>query len=166
MRKGTKSIVRLEIPPQDKPIVLYVESVSDEINDHGRYYYEVHTCPTNYLRGVIAIIDGEINIDEDGNPTTDDTSDADPHGIATFEGGMLVTDELKASILDIASENSSIRNALCNFSSWNWEKLWQKHGLKRVVYCEYCNEAGKRVLMDSDSNCPNCFGGKELVVFE
>lgn len=65
--------VILEIPPQDQPIRLKVRGayfqakLTQEELDHKRYYYEEHTCPTNYFRDVETISVG-----------TDD----DPHGLA------------------------------------------------------------------------------------
>jgi len=68
--------VILEIPPLDVPIRLKVRgllldkvAIDREQEEHDRYHYEEHTCPTNYFRAVAEI---EVN------------GDTDPHGLAKY----------------------------------------------------------------------------------
>lgn len=69
--------VLLCIPPQTAPIYLLVEGlsfrkrdhVSDDDEPHERYFYDEHTCPTNWIRYVVEIMIG---------------GDSDPHGLARF----------------------------------------------------------------------------------
>ena len=42
-----------------------------EISEHHEYYYNEHTCPTNYMRNVVAVIDLK-------------HQDQDPHGIFEY----------------------------------------------------------------------------------
>ena len=62
----------LEMPPQSKPVtvVLRVRTGSDYNDDQHEYFYNDHTCTTNWLRDVARIvIDGE----------------DDPHGLFGFK---------------------------------------------------------------------------------
>lgn len=63
----------LSIPPRDHPVYLVVHGVrssDDPGNDGGTaYFYNEHTCPTNWTDQIEAVI-------EDGDP--------DPHGVAQF----------------------------------------------------------------------------------
>lgn len=76
-REGKKKDcwVILEIPPQSQPIRLKVRgmyfgaSINQEELDYKRYFYEEHTCPTNYFRSVAEITIGD---------------DSDPHGLANL----------------------------------------------------------------------------------
>jgi len=74
-----EQVVQLEIPPQTKPITLYVKGqrFSDQPDPWSQdpplsnleYYYEEHTCPINYLHHALEVRLGD---------------DADPHGLARF----------------------------------------------------------------------------------
>lgn len=79
--------VVLCIEPQDKPIYLLVkgmhwtdekpdpgESVQAQQEQRDRYFYNEHTCPTNWFRHVQEIMIGD---------------DCDPHGIAQHVGTIL-----------------------------------------------------------------------------
>jgi hypothetical protein len=67
----------MRFPPRDKNI------------EAERYYYEQHTCPTNYLtQAEVVILDKE---------------DADPHGIFEYIAATDLDDELKAHICDIGA---------------------------------------------------------------
>lgn len=58
--------VLLELPPQKESIFFEVEGMRFEADideDHDRYYYEEHTCPTNWFRKVL-----EVSIGKDGDP--------------------------------------------------------------------------------------------------
>lgn len=77
--RRVNQLVLLRIPPCEKPIYLLVKGMrfetdgkveSDEDREgHKRYFYEEHTCPTNYLHDVVAVmVDG----------------DSDPHGLAEY----------------------------------------------------------------------------------
>ena len=73
--KLRKCFVTLEIPPQRESIffkvrgMLWTPTITEETAERQRYYYEEHTCPTNWLRNVEEIRIGD---------------DADPHGLAQF----------------------------------------------------------------------------------
>lgn len=70
--KKYRQYVKLEIPPQTHPITLVVQGVRFEAKEdvsHTRYYYEEHTCPTNYFRDVLEIYLG---------------NERDPHGLAKY----------------------------------------------------------------------------------
>lgn len=67
----------LVLPPQDKPVHFVVKGMSfvDEKGsrgrpDHKRFFYEEHTCPTNYIGVEMIAFDG----------------DTDPHGLFKFAG--------------------------------------------------------------------------------
>lgn len=70
-----KCFVTLEIPPQSESIffkvrgMLWAPTITEETVEQKRYYYEEHTCPTNWLSEVEEIKIGE---------------DTDPHGLAQF----------------------------------------------------------------------------------
>ena len=70
LKRKDKSLVFLK---KDN-VLLAVEGnfYNDKIDlEHSKYYYETHTCPINYLRNVVEII----NLD---------TNDNDPHGVFEF----------------------------------------------------------------------------------
>ena len=54
-----------------------------QYDDGDRYYYNEHTCPTNYLRNVVEIL----------QVLPDGTSSADPHGIFEYQGTAPPYDE-------------------------------------------------------------------------
>lgn len=62
----------LVLPPQNKPVYLIVST-----EDYGRkerdqsFYYNEHTCPTNWIKRVVGIVIGD---------------DPDPHGLFEFVG--------------------------------------------------------------------------------
>lgn len=62
----------LVLSPQDKPVYLIVST-----EDYGRkerdqsFYYNEHTCPTNWIKDVVGIVIG---------------NDPDPHGLFEFVG--------------------------------------------------------------------------------
>lgn len=68
----------LVLKPQQKPVYFVVEGMrfegwrdhdpSRDHADHARYFYESHSCPTNWLKPVMVYFDG----------------DADPHGLIEF----------------------------------------------------------------------------------
>ena len=69
----TATLNLLTIPPRDEPVYLVVHGgrYGDDHNEGGTtaYYYDEHTCPTNWVSEVEAfILDG----------------DSDPHGVAQF----------------------------------------------------------------------------------
>jgi hypothetical protein len=77
--KVQKKIVILELPPQEKPVRLmaYVNRYDHEkiLGGNDQYFYEEHTCPTNWIKDVALIENG---------------GDTDPHYmfkyIDTFDG--------------------------------------------------------------------------------
>lgn len=67
-----KTLVLLKITGPEEPVYFIVEGCAQfedlaEVNDHNTYFYEEHTCPTNFIR-IEAVFTPE---------------DDDPHG--TFE---------------------------------------------------------------------------------
>ena len=63
-----KSLVLLKLDITEKNIYIIIEgNIYDENNDHHEYYYNEHTCPSNYLG--FKILEEE---------------DTDPHGIFQF----------------------------------------------------------------------------------
>lgn len=72
--EGQSKAKRLVTLRSEGPVTIQIATftllpIKDEIYS-SRYYYEEHTCPTNYLRDVVKVIS------EDG--------DEDPHGIFKF----------------------------------------------------------------------------------
>jgi hypothetical protein len=59
----------LVVPPSDKPIYLVVKTKRYSDDDGLAYFYNEHTCPTNWIGDVEAIIF---------------EGDSDPHGVAQF----------------------------------------------------------------------------------
>ena len=101
-----KTLITLEIPPQEHTIHLLVkgmafhgEALDGEKHRHTqRFFYEEHTCTENILRAVERVtIDG----------------DKDPHGVATF----IKVEEWRD--LDAFSEPEGCGNPEC----------WKHHGL-------------------------------------
>ena len=73
--KLIRRIVMLELPPQTKPITILLKeqhirfNADDEEDQDGlRYYYDEHTCPTNWMRVGAVVFDGR----------------EDPHGLFRF----------------------------------------------------------------------------------
>lgn len=73
--KLIRRIVVLELPPQTKPITILLKEHhvrfhenDDEDREGLRYYYDEHTCPTNWMRVGAVVFDG----------------DGDPHGLFRF----------------------------------------------------------------------------------
>lgn len=64
----------LILHPQPKPLIFAVPGMrfngNKELVDHKHYYYEEHSCPTNWLRPDFMYYDG----------------DTDPHGVIRFSG--------------------------------------------------------------------------------
>lgn len=71
------------IPPMQKPIYFVVSgSVSstktpEEVANSNGYYYNSHTCPTNFLRSVVAMCYSQ---------------DPDPHGVFRYVGSVKASD--------------------------------------------------------------------------
>jgi hypothetical protein len=66
----------LELPPQKESVFFTVKSlrfdeptITDEGEEHRRYFYESHMCPTNWFRDVVEVTVGGKD---------------DPHGIVRF----------------------------------------------------------------------------------
>jgi hypothetical protein len=77
-RPFTPSLALLKFDGKDGPVFFIMkhdryrsseDETDAEIQGHQRYFYEDHSCPTNWLRECVAVI-------EDG--------DADPHGFLDF----------------------------------------------------------------------------------
>lgn len=77
-QRFSRSMALLKFDGKDGPVFFVMDHnrynngtmESDEENQsHQRYYFEEHSCPTNWLRECVAVID-------DGNP--------DPHGFLEF----------------------------------------------------------------------------------
>ncbi len=72
--KGESKAKRLVILRSDGPVTLHLHTFttlpdSDETG-HAEYFYNEHTCPTNFLGDVVKVIDAD--------------GDDDPHGIFAF----------------------------------------------------------------------------------
>jgi hypothetical protein len=82
---SSKNLVLLKLVPTDKPIYLLVEGYT-HYDKHGKYnpdqsyFYNEHTCPTNYLQSVLKIYEGD---------------DGDPHGLFQFVRNARMTDVLE-----------------------------------------------------------------------
>lgn len=62
------------------------------------YFYNEHTCPTNYLSDVVAVVDLK-------------TNDPDPHGVFEFEGA-------------IEAKGAHDEDTAKRFVENNWQSLW------------------------------------------
>jgi hypothetical protein len=68
-----KTLVTLR---SEQPVTILLEGMrfvrpgKPDDGDHDRYFYEEHSCPTNWLRHVLQV--------------RDDTGDDDPHGIFAY----------------------------------------------------------------------------------
>lgn len=90
-RRWTRATVTLVLPPQSQPIVFTLhahanETPSEEFGANSRYFYEEHTCPTNWMQDVAEIRVGD---------------DADPHGLFEFvriRRGHLERDSLTGNL--------------------------------------------------------------------
>ena len=75
--------ILLQVEPQKESIFFMLDGsiyrdhheTEEDINQFLRYFYEEHTCPTNWLKDVCEVKIGD---------------DTDPHGLATFEGYRIV----------------------------------------------------------------------------
>ena len=71
------------IPPMKKPIYFVVSGTvssgktPEEVADSNGYYYNIHTCPTNFLRSMVAMCYGR---------------DPDPHGVFRYVGSVKASD--------------------------------------------------------------------------
>ena len=62
----------LVLPPQDEPVYLIVSTEDYGHKDRDQsFYYNEHTCPTNWIKNVVGIVIG---------------ADSDPHGLFEFVG--------------------------------------------------------------------------------
>ncbi len=82
-----KTLVLLRIDGKIGPIYFVVEGLNtwpetlDEMIGHARYFYEEHTCPTNFI----------------GVPLISIAGDHDPHGLFKFVDAVWMMDEYKAA---------------------------------------------------------------------
>lgn len=78
-----KTLVLLKIDGRDGPIYFVVEGLSTwpttlpELLEQARYFYEEHTCPTNFIRV----------------PMISEAGDHDPHGVFEFVDAVWMMDE-------------------------------------------------------------------------
>ena len=76
VRPGESKEKRLVTLRSSGPVTLLVEGMvllpadADDEESSQRYFYDDHTCPTNYLPSVVKVIDAE--------------GDEDPHGVFAF----------------------------------------------------------------------------------
>lgn len=70
LARADKTVIRLVVPG----LSFERERKLDEELERKRYYYEEHTCPTNYLHSAVIVTSGD--------PA--DWGDADPHGLFRF----------------------------------------------------------------------------------
>jgi hypothetical protein len=97
-KTSDKALVALELPPLENSLFLIVNGIyldGDLNQEHKRYFYEEHTCPTNFLNDAREII---YNMQPD------------VHGLFRF---------LKAISYPDVSEIE-----LCNYSTDDWESLF------------------------------------------
>lgn len=84
-----KKLVLLEIPPREHSLFFVVEATQyrteEECGSGDEYFYNEHTCPTNWIRHVRDIID------------TSDLS-TDPHGVAQYRGSIRLTEDIDDKI--------------------------------------------------------------------
>lgn len=72
-RSMPETLDLLMLPPQDKPVYFVVKGLAVNGEMDGKaYYYEEHSCPTNYIRCEAIISD----------------DDDDPHGLFKFVRAM------------------------------------------------------------------------------
>lgn len=85
-----KTLVLLKINGRDGPIFFVVEGLSKwptpmpELIEQTRYFYEEHTCPTNFIR-IPMIAQG---------------GDHDPHGVFEFVDVVWMVDEYSGDDID------------------------------------------------------------------
>lgn len=78
-----KTLNLLKIEGKDGPIYFVVEGLSQwpmtltEMKNHAEYFYEEHTCPTNFIR----------------IPMISHAGDCDPHGVFEFVDAVWMMDE-------------------------------------------------------------------------
>lgn len=79
-------LVLLKVEPEAHPLYLVIKArrwpdsdTAEERASHDQYFYDEHTCPTNWIDDVLAII-------SDG--------DEDPHGFATFVRRIPAPDDM------------------------------------------------------------------------
>lgn len=78
-----KTLVLLKITTPAKPIYFVIEGLAiwpetiEELCSHEQYFYEEHTCPTNFIR-IPLIAQG---------------GDLDPHGVFEFVDAVWMTNE-------------------------------------------------------------------------
>lgn len=78
--KHYKTLNLLVIPPRDKPVYFVVEgiaAVGDPPGEGKDYFYEEHSCPTNYVECEAIIYEG----------------DEDPHGVFQFVRAVAAPDD-------------------------------------------------------------------------
>ena len=89
-----KTLVLLKIEGKEAPIFFVVEGLStwpstrEELLEHERYFYEEHTCPTNFIRIPMIATGG----------------DCDPHGVFDFVDAVWMMDEYQENDDDYLSE--------------------------------------------------------------
>lgn len=83
----------------DVLLVLHEWTYDGKLNQQqSLYFYNEHTCPTNYLCNVVAIVDLKT-----GNP--------DPHGVFTYEGSL-------------SAKEAQDEDTAGHFVENNWQALW------------------------------------------
>lgn len=112
-------LLDLDVESFDKPIQIVVygnrwEPLDlldiESQEDQDSYYYNEQTCPTNYLKYIEIIIEGD---------------NADPHGIFKYRSAIDLDDELKSRICEIGLADQLIfehnkgdwDQALCNMNA-------------------------------------------------
>ena len=95
-----RSFVILEIPAHSKPIRLLLDYEYTFKDKEGyRYFFEEHTCPTNWTKSIAEIVIGE---------------DEDPHGFARF-----ITAYEKGT-----PEFEKLAEVCDSMSNMNWPEGW------------------------------------------
>lgn len=120
-------LLDLDIDGLEKPIQIVVHGMRFEPkyglcksqSEADEYFYNEHTCPTNYLQSIEIIIEGD---------------NADPHGIFKFNKAIDLDDELKSKICEIGRNNSVLfehnkddwENVLCNMNAEQIRSLFDE----------------------------------------
>lgn len=82
---NTLNLLSIQLEDGSK-LYLVVQGLSewcpyDELQEHSRFYYEEHTCPTNYVGGRVLMLQH--------------LKDSDPHGIFKFEEAIWKIGEIQ-----------------------------------------------------------------------
>lgn len=82
---SSRTLTLLKLDPSHEPVYIIVKGngfhdKDGNFKNQQEYYYEQHTCPTNYLQDIFKIYEG---------------TDGDPHGLFKFVKSIQLTEALK-----------------------------------------------------------------------